>query len=161
MGTNSISHHAKWVNLGNITAAATDHAVTARGVATVEAVTGELTLKPGVLVPYAVLFRFRSDGSEDVDSVLQVYAARGDGDHYHKVAQLTVVQGQQLDTGSIYFVDTITPASEDALFDGEESNIANHIAHYYMRWFGCDRLSFICTDLDSTTVYIDYCLLYE
>ena len=160
-GEYRVSPQTAWINLGSITTAASDHGVTARDYATVEAVTGELTLATKEAgVPYAMLLRFRSDGSENDSNVLQMYAARGKDD-YHKIAQLTLAQGQQKDSGSIYFADTITPASEDALFDGEESNITNHIAHYYVRTLGFDRFSFIATTLTSTTVYIDYCFLYE
>lgn len=162
-GQNKISFPAKWNNAGSITSELTALGVTGRDVATVDALATAYTVKltPPLPGPYAMLLRFRSDGSNDDDSVLQVYAARWADDHYHRVAQLTVVQGQQIDSGSIYFADTITPASEDALFDGEESNLADMIAHYYMRVLGCDRFIVTCSDLDTTTVYVDVCWLYE
>lgn len=162
MGTNKISNQSPWIKVGSITSEQAALAVTGRDVATAEALasTKIVNIKP-TGVPYAMLFRFRSDGSEDDDSVLQLYAARGN-DHYHRIAQLTVVQGtQDTDTSTIHFVDTITPASEDALFDGEESNLANMIAHYYVRTLGFDRFLFICSDLDTTTVYVDVAYLYE
>ena len=162
MGTYKLSQHTPWVSIGSITSAEDALDVDERDAATVEALssTKTVTISPAGNV-YAMLFRFRSDGSEDDDSVLQLYAARG-SDHYHRVAQLTVVQGtQDTDTSTIHFVDTITPASEDALFDGEESNLANMIAHYYMRTLGFDRFVFICSDLDTTTVYVDVAYLYE
>ena len=37
-------------------------------------------------------FAFYKIGSENDDSVLQMYAARASGDDYHRVAQLTVVR---------------------------------------------------------------------
>jgi hypothetical protein len=159
---NKISLSSRWINVGTLTVQATDFAATGRNYATVEAVAATTCAKfsPPTPEPYAMLIRCRSDGSENDDSILQVYAARGKDDYY-KIAQLTVVQGQQLDSGSIYFVDTFTPASEDALFDGEESNLTDMIGHYYMRVLACDRFAIICTDLDTTTVYIDICWLYE
>ena len=160
--TNKISLNSKWINLGSITVESSDLGVTGRDAPTVEAIasTTAVRFSPPTPEPYAILLRFRSDGSEDDDSVLQLYGASGN-DHYHKLAQLTVVQGQQIDSGSIYFVDTITPASEDSLYDGEESNIANSIAQYYMRILGCDRFAVICSDLDTSTIYVDVKWLYE
>jgi hypothetical protein len=160
--TNKISLPSQWIKLGGITVQSSDLGVTGRDAATVEAIasTTAVRFSPPVPGPYAVLIRFRSDGSENDDSVVQLYGASGN-DHYHKLAQLTVVQGKQLYSGSIYFVDTITPASEDALYDGEESNIADSIAQYYMRILGCDRFAIICSDLDTTTIYTDIKWLYE
>lgn len=153
---------SRWINIGSITAQSSDLGVTGRDAATVEAIasTTALRFSPPVPGPYAMLLRFRSDGSENVDSVLQLYAASGN-DHYHKLAQLTVVQGTQIDSGSIYFNDTITPANEDALYDGEESNITNSIAQYHFRILGEEKFVVICSDLDSTTVYLDAKWLYE
>ena len=149
----------KWINIGSIDTAASDFGATGRDWATVEATDDVLFLKPDFW-PYACLLRFRSDSSENDTNVIQIYGAHGK-DHYNKAAQITITQGQQIDSGTIYFADTLTPASEDALFDGEESNIANGIAHYYMRFVGVDRLAFLVSTLNSTTVYIDWLPLYE
>ena len=152
-----------WKNVGSITTENAALAVTGRDWTTVNAIAAankvQIELKSPL--PYALLFRFRSDGDEDVDSVLQLYAARGE-DYFHRIAQLTITQGQQ-DTGTstIHFVDTITPASEDALFGGVEYDLANMIAHYYIRTMGYDKFVFVCSDLDSTTVYVDMAKLYE
>lgn len=160
--TNKISLPSRWINVGSITTESSDLAVTGRDYATVEAITTAYIMKfsPPVPGPYAMLMRFRSDGSNNDDSVVQLYGSHG-ADDYHKLAQLTITQGQQIDSGSIYFVDTITPASENALWDGEESNITDMIGIYYMRILGIDRFAIICTDLDTTTVYCDVCWLYE
>lgn len=156
-----VSKTSPWIVAGNITTEQTALAVTGRDVATADALSNTVKIALRDPAAYAMLFRFRSDGSADDDSVLELYAARGDSDYYHRIAQLTVVQGTQ-DTGTstIHFVDTVTPASEDALFDGEESNLADMIGHYYVRTLGFDKFLFLCSDLDTTTVYIDYCLLY-
>ena len=161
-GINKISFPTRWINVGTITAASTAFGVTARDVATVDALATAYTVKlsPPLPGPYAILLRFRSDGDENDQNVLQMYAARGN-DHYCRVAQLTLDQGKQIQTGNIYFVDTITPASEDALFDGEESNLTDMIGYYYCRVIGCDRFIFIATTLATTTVYVDVCWLYE
>jgi len=160
--TFKVSHQTPWVNAGNITVEHAALGVDGRDYATVKALTSTnvVHIDPAGS-PYAMLLRFRADGAEDLDSVLQMYGSRGE-DHYQLLAQLTVVTGQQdTDTSTIHFVDTITPASENTLFDGEEVNLANGIALYYLRTLGYNKFTFVCSDLDSTTVYIDYCLLYE
>ena len=161
-GQNKISFPSIWHEAGSITEEHIALAATARDVATVDALATAYTIKinPPLPGPYAMLLRFRSDGSNNDDSILQLYAARGN-DHYGLVAQLTVVQGQQLETGTIYFVDTITPATEDTIFDGEESNGTDVIAHYYVRVLANDRFIIVASDLDTDTVYCDVCFLYE
>lgn len=156
----SVSPKSAWINAGNITTAQSDPAVTARSAASIEALSNTITLTPPVGA-YAMLLRSRTDGTEDDNNVLQVYATRGD--HYHKAAQLTCVQGQQLYSTGIYFGDTFTPASEDALFDGEESNLANQIAHYYMRTLGNEQFRVLLSTkaAGTTTVYLDVAWLYE
>ena len=162
-GTNHISFPSRWNKAGTITTASTTFGVTARDVATVDALATAYTAKvsPPLPGPYAMLLRFRSDGAENDANVLEMWAARGN-DHYYRIAILTLAQGTQIDTGSIYFNDTITPGEEEKLFDGEEqSTTANRIAHYYCRVLGCDRFIFIATTLASTTVYVDCAWLYE
>ena len=161
-GQNKISFPSIWHEAGSITSEHIALALTGRDVATADALATAYTIKisPPLPGPYAMLLRFRSDGSNDDDSILQLYAARGN-DHYSLVGQLTVVQGQQIETGSIYFVDTITPANEDTIFDGEEYNGTDVIGHYYVRTLANDRFIIVCSDLDTTTVYCDVCWLYE
>ena len=163
IGTGKVSLDSPWLNAGSITSEQAALAVTARDTVTADALAAAKIIKINNKHPsaYAFLFRFRADGDADLDSVLQLYAARGD-DHYHRVAQLTIVTGTQ-DTAvaTIHFCDTVTPADEDTLFDGEEQNLADMIAHYYMRTLGFDKFLLLCSDLDSTTVYVDYCPLYE
>jgi len=161
-GVNKVTFASPWNNVGSITAENAALAVTGRDWTTVDAIVtaNKVQIELVQPIPYALLFRFRSDGAEDIDSVLQLYAARGEDD-FHRIAQLTITQGTQIDTGSIYFNDTITPANEDALFDGEESDLVDMIAHYYVRTLGFDKFVFVCSDLDTTTVYVDMTRLYE
>ena len=161
-GVNKTTLATKWNDVGSITVANAALTVTGRDWTTVNAIAAanKVQIELREPIPYALLFRFRSDGAEDVDSILQLYAARGEDD-FHRIAQLTITQGTQIDSGSIYFNDTILPASEDALFDGEESDLVDMIAHYYVRTLGFDKFVFICSDLDSTTVYVDVAQLYE
>lgn len=163
-GRNKISFPSRWNVAGSITSETAALAVTGRDVATVDALAATKTIKlvPPLPGPYAMLLRFRADGANNLDSVLQMYGARTAGDHYNLVAELTVVTGQQdTSVSTIHFVDTITPASEDTLYDGEESNATDTIAHYYLRTLANDRFIIIASDLDSTTVYCDVVWLYE
>jgi len=161
IGRTKLSQATYWKNAGSIATEQSALGVDGRDVSTVDALSNTVKITFDSVLPYALLFRFRSDGSEDDDSILQLYAARGD-DHYHRVAQLTVVQGtQDTDTSTIHFVDTITPASEDSLFEADEYSLTDMIAHYYMRTLGFDKFLFLCSDLDTANLYIDYCALYE
>lgn len=162
-GTGKVSLDSPWINAGSITSEEAALGVDERDVATAEALAAAKIIKINNKHPsaYAFLFRFRADGNVDLDSVSELYAAKGT-DHYHRIAQLTIVTGaQDTDVATIHFIDSITPAEEDALFDGEESNLVDMIAHYYVRTLGFDKFLFLCSDLDSTTIYIDYCPLYE
>lgn len=164
-GRNKISFPAKWNIAGNITSETAALAVTGRDVATVDALAATKTVKltPPLPGPYAMLLRFRADGAADLDSDLQLYAAHG-VDHYSRVATLDVVTGtQDTDTSTIHFIDEINPTNEDLLY-GANENIAtgdNHIASYYCRVLANDRFIIIASDLDSTTIYVDICWIYE
>ena len=162
-GTNKISFPAYWVNAGSITDEHAELSVTGRDVATVDALATAYTIKivprkPGA---YAMLLRFRSDGADGTDDILQMYAARGN-DFYSRVAQLTTVVGLGNADGDNHFIETITPAEEDGMYDAEEQNRTDdRTAHYYVRIFGNDRFVILASDLDSTTLYCDVCFLYE
>lgn len=159
--TASVPTH--WFNVGSITEASTAFTATGRAVATANSTgsTKVVTLSFEMSVPHALLLRFRSDGSDDADNVIDVCVARGNDD-YTRIASLTATQGQQLDSDNIYFADAITAANEDTLFDGEESSgTTDYIAHYYVRTLGFDKFIFQVTTLASTTVYIDACYLWE
>lgn len=164
LGQNKISLSANWKTVGSITIEHSDLGVAGRDVATVDGwFTGNIIkLIPPPNGPYAMLLRFRSDGAEDVDDILQLYAARGN-DFYSRVAQLTTTVGTGDTTvDTIHFVDTISPSEEDGHYDAEEQNRTdNRTAHYYCRVLGNDRFIILASDLDSTTVYCDVCWLYE
>ena len=162
-GINKVTFASPWREAGSITVENAALAVTGRDWDTVDAIAAanKVQIELREPVPYALLFRFRADGAADLDSVLQLYAARGE-DHFHRIAQLTITTGtQDSDVATIHFVDTITPANEDALFAGVESDLPEFIASYYMRTLGYDKFVFVCSDLDSTTVYVDVAQLYE
>lgn len=163
IGTGKVSLDGDWIEAGSITSEQAALAVTARDTPTADALVAAKIIKINNKHPsaYAFLFRFRATGNEDVDSILELYAARGT-DHYSRIATLTIVNGtQDTDVATIHFIDSITPGAEDTLFDGEEISLADMIALYYVRTLGFDKFLFVCSDLDSTAVYVDYCPLYE
>jgi len=128
--------------------------------------TGIITVDLSGSIPYAILLRFRTDGVETDSNVIELYLARGSGDYYHRIATLTCLQGTaEHGTAPTYFTDSITPSNEDPIFDGEESTntIANEIGDYYFRTLGFNRMFMCLSSLDAstTTVYIDYCPLFE
>ncbi len=163
-GQNKISISNCWKEAGSIITEHAELGVTGRAVTSADALDTIYTIKiiPPIPGPYAMLLRFRADGDADVDSILQLYGARGN-DFYSRVAQLTVETGTgDTDTSTIHFIDIITPAEEDGHYDAEEQNRTdNRTAHYYCRVFGCDKFIILASDLDSTTVYCDVCWLYE
>ncbi len=103
--------------------------------------------------------RFRSDGSADDNNVIQLFAAAG-ADHYIHMAQLTTQQGAQIDTGSIYFADAITPANEIWLTSNSElSTTDDYIGRYVFNRHGYDRFWIIASTLATTTLYVDWKIL--
>ncbi len=163
IGNNKLSLPAHWKVAGSITTEHADLGVTNKDVVTVDAFATEFTIKliPPSPGPYAMLLRFRTDGADGDDDVIQMYAARGN-DFYHRVAQLTIVTGTGNADGDNHFVETITPAEEDGHYDAEEQNRADdRTAHYYCRVFGNDRFIILASDLDVDTIYCDLVWLYE
>lgn len=163
IGTGKVSLDGDWIAAGSITSAQAALTVTERDTPTADALTAAKIVKINNKHPsaYAFLFRFRASGDAELDSILELYAARGT-DHYHRVASFTIVTGtQDTDDATIHFIDSISPGNENTLFDGEEQNLADMIAHYYMRTLGFDKFLFIASDLDSPAIYVDYCPLYE
>jgi len=104
----------------------------------------------------SVELRFRSDGSANDDSIIQLFAAAG-VDHYRNICQLTVTQGTQKHSGSIYFCDGVTPANEVWHTTVTElSGTGNHMGGYTFNTHGYDRLWIVANDLDTTTLYVDW-----
>lgn len=162
-GVNKVTLASPWRTAGSITVENAVLTVTGRDWTTVDAIAAanKIQIELRTPVPHALLFRFRTDGAADLDSILQLYGARGE-DHFHRIAQLTITTGtQDTNTATIHFVDTILPANEDILFDAEESDLADMIAHYYVRTLGYDKFVFIVSDLNSTIIYVDVAQLYE
>lgn len=143
---------------GKITtqAEAADYAADARDNASVEALAA--AKKVIIYMPngaVGVELSFRSDGAENVDSVIQLFASAG-VDHYRHIDVLTLVQGTQVFSDGIYFVDTITSAGETWLTATAEPSPTDSIASYSLNMHGYDRLWIVSNDLDTTSLYVDF-----
>jgi hypothetical protein len=142
-------------NIGTITSAQAALGVLARDSATVDALAAaKKILIPLVGDPEAYLLRFRSDGSENDTNILQLYLG-DDNDHYEYIGQLSVNQGQQIDAGSIFFGDVVTPANENTFFAGVEDTTTNYIGKYFFKVHGYKNLLIVASTLATTTLYVD------
>ena len=149
-----------------VAADAADFAVTARDNASVEALTDtkKVIIKPpnGAV---SIEFRFRFNGIDGDEHVIQKFAAAGD-DFYDLVDVLTITQGTQQHTSGaagtgIWFCDTIVSAGEKWLTDTRQlSDASNHIGRDTMNTHGYDRYWFVASTLDTAnagdTLYIDW-----
>jgi len=160
VGSYKLGSNTGWTNKGNLTTAEAALAADEMDTATADKLINTIKFV-AIGNPYAVLLRVRSDGTEDDSNVIQIYQAK-DADYYSRVAQLTCLQGaaQYADT---YFTDSITPAEENPILDGEESlnTLADQIGTYYWRTLGNNKFLITVSTLTSTTVYVDARFLYE
>ncbi len=165
-----LSHHYWFVNGdampwrddevydGKITAQAdaADYAVTNRDDAAVEALvsTKKIIVKPekGTI---SLEFRFRSDGSTNDQNIIELFAAAG-VDHYRHIDSLTLDQGTQVYSGSIYFADIITPSGAKWITSAYDVSPANSIGSYVINSHSYDRFWFVASTLATTTLYIDW-----
>jgi len=164
-GTGKVSGDSPWIEAGSITAAEAALGVDERDVATADALDATKIIKIINQHPcaYAFLFRFRSDGTVRDTSNLELQVARG-VDHYHRIGRLEISQGaQDVDGADIHFCDNVGLDLNDELFEGKTESLADRIGHYYVRTLGFDKFLFICSSLNATTttIYVDYCPLYE
>ena len=105
----------------------------------------------------AALLRFRTDGNDGDDVVVQMYAAKG-ADYYTRVATLTMQQGTQ-DWSSGHFIDTITLSNEQWDLGIRVQNTTDEIGRVYFNTGGFDRFLFIAPTKAPTTLYVDICRL--
>ena len=149
---------------GKITIASTTPTVTERDDATIEAIADayKVIIRPpsGTV---AMEIRFRGNGTTADQHVIDVYAAAG-VDHYDLVETLTIDQGTQIDTGIIYFFDTIGEAGEKWITATSAlSTSTNNIGRWLVNVYGYDRFLFLATTLDlsggspnADILYIDW-----
>jgi hypothetical protein len=142
-----------WLNRGNISVAGSA-LTTDKSAATVHALTATTFIRIKVddgTVALDLRWRGGSDGDSNVQNL---YAMRGDGDHYTRIATLTFVTGTQTD-GTYLFVDTITITNEKWA-DAIEviSDAANGIAHISLNTHGYKNFVLLGTTVAST-LYVD------
>ena len=166
------AYHAKfegqyeWQNEATgITVANGALAVDGRDYTTVDAIADAnkkiITLDDGTA---AIEVRVRTDGAEDDSNVLQVYAMRGDSDHYQRVCQLTVLQGKQ-DCSVGHFGDEFTLANDawhniaNIRAQVGVQTVTDEIGRFRMNTLGYKKILFVVSTLDAstTTVYVDWC----
>lgn len=116
----------------------------------------KIIIKPPVGTP-AIALRFRTDGSAGDDNVIQLYTECGI-DHYQHLAELTLMQGTQLYSGSIYFDDGVTPTATEKHYSTvtELTGTDDFIGGYVFNLHGADKVLILCNDLDTTTQYVDW-----
>jgi len=90
-----------------------------------------------------------------------MYAASGQNDHYSYMGQLSIVIGQQEADGDQLFVDTFTPASENAFYEAIEWNTTDYISRYAWKMKGYDRFLIICSAFTDAGVTIIDCDIRE
>ena len=104
----------------------------------------------------ALEIRFRG-GSDGDSNILNLYAMRGDNDHYTRIAVLTLTTGTQTD-GTNLFIDTISKANEKWTDTIEVvSDASNGIAKVALNTHGYSKFLVIATTLNSSPLYIDWC----
>jgi len=142
-----------WSAKGNISVAGPALA-TDKSAATVHALTVttfvRIQLDDGTV---AINLRWRGGTDGDVN-IQNLYAMRGDDDHYTLIAVLTLTTGTQTD-GTHLFVDTVAAASDkwtDALVDVSDG--ANGIGHLALNTHGYKNFVLIGTTVAST-LYVD------
>jgi len=145
-----------WNEIGNLTtaqaalttdkSAATVKALTSTGIVIFQADDGAVTYE----------FRFRGDTDADADT-LNIYAMRGDSDHYTRIGTLVLTTGTQTD-GTYLFKDTVVLSNEkwgNADDMVEISDAADGIAKLILNTLGYSHFLFIATTLNGEVVYID------
>lgn len=99
--------------------------------------------------------RWKGGGNNDAN-VINIYAMRGDKDHYRLIATLTITTGQQTD-GTDNFVDTIVKSSDSWPDNGFEifSPGNDDMATMILNTYGYKSFLFIGTTLASLELKLD------
>ena len=147
-----------WHNIGNLTtaqaalttdkSAATVNALTSTGIVVFAADDGAVTYE----------FRFRGDTEGDSDNI-NIYAMRGDNDHYTLIGTITaMLTGSQTD-GTYFFKDTIPAPNPEKWGNADDmvniDDAANGIGKLILNTLGYSHFLFIATTLNGEVIYID------
>ncbi len=142
--------HYEWEKKGSISTAGSA-LTTDKSAATVHALTATTFVRMQ-LDDGAIALNLRWSGGSDSDSNVQnLYAMRGDADHYTLIATLTFTTGTQVGPGSRLFVDTVVKTSEKWADDiVVVSDGANGIAHVVLNVHGYKNFLLLGTTVNST-----------
>lgn len=161
-----------WENAADLTVATTALAAGQRNSTYVDALG---STKMGVYSPkngqVAFEVRGRSDGDDNKDNIVSLYAAAKDlvADlyHYRRVASLTFTQGTgeywptatDPNPATIFFADELAAASNDWLTDTNDVGVdaSNDYATFLLNCHGYAKFAFVFTTKDANTThfYID------
>lgn len=95
-------------------------------------------------------------GANNEINVVNVYAMRGDNDHYTPIATLTITTGQQTD-GTANFIDTIAKSNDSWPDNGIEvmSNADDGIARVALNTYGYKHFLFTAPTLASADLEME------
>jgi hypothetical protein len=104
----------------------------------------------------AMELRFKGVATDADSNVINIYAQRGSKDDYRLIATLTLTTGTQTDGTNLY-VDTIVetvafrwPSTVDV-----NSPAGNDMGTVSLNTHGYNKLAFIATTLNSTSIIVD------
>ncbi len=134
--------------LGTDRSAATVEALTSTGIAIIEVPNGQP----------AMHFRFRTEADGDANTI-ELYAMRGENDHYQKVAILTITGGTQVDGDVGVFCDTVAISANTEVWPtalaASPTTGANGIALFSLNTHGYKKFLFIATTKAGASFQID------
>lgn len=100
--------------------------------------------------------RFRGTATNNDSNTVEVYAMRGESDHFTRICTLTLTTGTQIYSSGVLFVDTIATSNEvwtDDIVPVSPAN--NDIAHVAFNTHGYRYFLFIVSTLNSTSVIVE------
>ena len=148
-----------WQNAGEITVQQALLGAAALTHATVEALAD--ANKVLIEIPQgwiAMELRFYSDGSDNDEDVVELYAASTSGsdtDHYRHFAKLDTIVGTQVRSGTNLFIDTINAAVTWLTNKGAVSPANNTFASFALNLHGHGHILAIASTLASATLTIE------
>ncbi len=121
------------------------------------AATKTILVEPANGTP-ALHFRFRTEADGDAN-VIELYAMRGENDHYQKVAILTITGGKQVDSDVGVFCDTLAISANTEVWPTALATApttgADGTGILSLNTHGYKKFLFIATTLAGTSFQVD------